>query len=196
MDFSNTWKKGKEMFAKLFGKDAKVKMIVLIGVAGVLMILLSECGSKTEKKTKTAAETDTQQVMASYTESLEKKIDGIVSSIEGVGENKVLVTLASSEEYVYASESKDSLDRTEDIGSGESKKTQIKDVKENNLILVEGENGQKQALIQKQIEPKVKGVVVVCEGGDSIAVQQRVIDAVTVALDISAGKVCVTKLGP
>ena len=49
-------------------------------------------------------------------------------------------------------------------------------------------------MIQKQLEPTVKGVVVVCEGGDDIGVQQRVIDAVTVALDISSSKVCVTKL--
>ncbi|MBC8569604.1 stage III sporulation protein AG [Zongyangia hominis] len=194
MDFKSTWQIIKAGAAKLFGKDTKVKVIVLIGIAGILMILLSECGSKTQKKPQTA-DIDSKQVMANYTETLEEKIDQIVSSIEGVGENKVMVTLASSEEYVYASETKDSRDRTEDVGSGESKKTQTKDVKESNLILVEDENGQKQALIQKQIEPKVKGVVVVCEGGDSIAVQQRVIDAVTVALDISASKVCVTKLG-
>ena len=132
--------------------------------------------------------------MADYTSDLEEEITQIVSSIQGVGENQVMVTLASSEEYVYASETKDSLDRTEDVGTDNSKKTQIKDVRESSLILIEDENGQKQALIQKQLEPTVKGVVVVCEGGDDIGVQQRVIDAVTVALDISSSKVCVTKL--
>ena len=39
----------------------------------------------------------------------------------------------------------------------------------------------------------VKGVVVVCEGGDLPQVQQRIIEAVTTALNISSKRVCVTK---
>ena len=43
------------------------------------------------------------------------------------------------------------------------------------------------------IEPKVRGVVVVCEGGDDPLVVARVMNAVTKALNISSDKVCVTK---
>lgn len=43
------------------------------------------------------------------------------------------------------------------------------------------------------IEPKVRGVVVVCDGGDNPIVVSRVLDAVTKALNISSDKVCITK---
>lgn len=43
------------------------------------------------------------------------------------------------------------------------------------------------------IEPKVRGVVIVCDGGDDPIVRSRVMDAVTKALNISSDKVCVTK---
>lgn len=43
------------------------------------------------------------------------------------------------------------------------------------------------------IEPKVRGVVVVCDGGDDPMVVSRVLDAVTKALNISSDKVCITK---
>lgn len=43
------------------------------------------------------------------------------------------------------------------------------------------------------IEPKVRGVVVVCDGGDDQLVISRVLDAVTKALNISSDKVCITK---
>lgn len=43
------------------------------------------------------------------------------------------------------------------------------------------------------IEPQVRGVVVVCEGGDDPMVVSRVLDAVTKALHISSDKVCITK---
>ena len=45
----------------------------------------------------------------------------------------------------------------------------------------------------KSIEPKVRGVVVVCDGGDDPIVVSRVMDAVTKSLNISSDKVCITK---
>lgn len=46
----------------------------------------------------------------------------------------------------------------------------------------------------KEIEPLIRGVLVVCEGGDEPVVIQRITDAVTKSLGISTAKVCITKL--
>lgn len=46
----------------------------------------------------------------------------------------------------------------------------------------------------KEIEPLIRGVLVVCEGGDDPVVVERITNAVTKALDISTAKVCITKL--
>lgn len=46
----------------------------------------------------------------------------------------------------------------------------------------------------KEIEPVIRGVLVVCEGGDDPVVVERINEAVTKALDISTAKVCITKL--
>ena len=46
----------------------------------------------------------------------------------------------------------------------------------------------------KEIQPVIRGVLVVCEGGDDPVVTQTVTQAVTRALDISSAMVCVTKL--
>lgn len=43
------------------------------------------------------------------------------------------------------------------------------------------------------IEPKVRGVVIVCDGGDDPIVTARVLEAVTKSLDINSDKVCITK---
>ncbi len=46
----------------------------------------------------------------------------------------------------------------------------------------------------QSITPVVRGVVIVCDGGDDPVVVGRVMSAVTKSLSISSNKVCVTKL--
>lgn len=46
----------------------------------------------------------------------------------------------------------------------------------------------------KQLEPKIRGVIVVCDGGDNPTVVQNVINALRSVLDISASKISVSKL--
>ena len=46
----------------------------------------------------------------------------------------------------------------------------------------------------KEIQPHIRGVLVVCEGGDDPVAVERITTAVTKALDISTAKVCITKL--
>ena len=89
---------------------------------------------------------------------------------------------------------KENIDTTKDYADGETKKEQEKNNYERNVILVQGSNGTREALLKTTIEPKVKGVVIVCQGGENIEVEKRVIDAVTTALDISSSKICVAKL--
>ncbi len=45
----------------------------------------------------------------------------------------------------------------------------------------------------KEIEPKIRGVVIACGGGDDPVIVGRVSEIVTKALGISSAKVCVTK---
>ncbi|MBQ3133662.1 MAG: hypothetical protein IJC17_05275 [Clostridia bacterium] len=44
-----------------------------------------------------------------------------------------------------------------------------------------------------EVLPKVRGVVVVCDGGDNAAVCERVTEVITTALNIPERRVCVTK---
>lgn len=46
----------------------------------------------------------------------------------------------------------------------------------------------------KEVEPLIRGVLVLCDGGDDPVVVGRITEAVTKALDISSAKVCITKL--
>lgn len=186
-------KKLTEKVKSFFQDDKKVKILSAVLIAGIVLIALSEfwpSSGKTKEKEDSVSDTMTMQ---EYTQKLEDNIREIVGSIRGVGNLKVLVTLESSEETIYAQETKTSVDSTQDAMS-ENGKTQLKESTEQKYLLVEGEDGTKQALVKTTKEPEVKGIVIVCEGGDSTTVKSEVINAVTTALDISSSRVCVTKI--
>ena len=64
---------------------------------------------------------------------------------------------------------------------------------ENEIVMVE-ENDEKHALIEKTLEPVVKGVVVVCSGADDIKVVSDITNAVSVALNVTTNRICVIKM--
>ncbi|MBR1533995.1 MAG: hypothetical protein IJ639_06500 [Ruminococcus sp.] len=77
--------------------------------------------------------------------------------------------------------------------------SQIDGVGEVNVFLTMDNSGENVYLTNtdtktKSIEPTVRGVVIVCEGGDNPVVVNRVLGAVTRSLSISSDKVYITKL--
>ena len=175
-----------------FRNDKGSKIIVALGIAGILFIFLSSMFSKQKEEipSQPAANTISSD---EYVLELENKLNDILGRIAGVGSSKVMVTLENGIEYIYAQEEKSSGSKSEDATvSGGSKLQQSEDT-EKNYLLVDGSDG-KQALVVTEVQPKIKGVVIVCSGGNDPVVKQRILDAVTTALDITTARVCVTQL--
>lgn len=165
------------------GKEKLVGIVAMLGLLAMVLLLLSECGdSKTAKISE--AEKDAQE----YREQLEDELQSIISSISGAGHTKVMVTLQGSYEYVYAQENKSSSNSSLD-GSSSDKREES----ENSYIIIDTDEGEK-ALVRTELFPPVAGVVVVCEGADDEIVRNRIVLAVTTALDISSKRVCVILL--
>ena len=73
-----------------------------------------------------------------------------------------------------------------------SKKQESNEV-ETKYITIKDSDGTEKALSVMQIQPTVKGVVVICSGGDNIDVKNKVTEAVKTALNITSKRVFVTK---
>ena len=59
---------------------------------------------------------------------------------------------------------------------------------------MDSEYGKKEALVLTQLEPKIQGVVIVCEGAGNIRVEADLTNVVTTALNIPSTRVCVVKI--
>ena len=158
------------------------------GVGGILLIFLSgylpgDSGEEQEVQLAAAA-SETER----YAQELEQKLADIVSRISGAGRAEVLVTMERGSQTVYAREEKRTAQSAGGSGSGLGNESS-----ETKYILVRDADGSEQALAVMEVEPVVKGVIIVCQGGNNPTVQQNIINAVTTALDISSARVCVVQ---
>ena len=171
-------------------KDKFRKSIIVLGILGIVLIFFSGFFKSTNKNNKKNNDDYSTQ---SYVAHLEMSLRDMISSIKGAGNTRVLVTLENTEETVYATEEKKNKQATEDKSEGQMSKKRESDDCEKKYITVRDADGTERALSVTQIQPTVKGVVVVCEGGDDPQVQQRVTDAIKTALNITSKRVYVTK---
>ena len=181
-----------EFLKGTFDDKKKGKLIFLIGLLGIVMILISTLFPKS-----TTTTSSTKQISAEkYVASLEAEIKNVVSDIIGSKKVKVLITLNSGVEYVYANELKQDTDKMENSQGDGKNQSQQKDNNEQKYVLVNAPNGGQIALLLTELTPKIRGVVVVCEGGENEAISNTIKSAVTVALDIASTRVCVTGVSP
>jgi stage III sporulation protein AG len=164
--------------------ESKTKIIFVIGIAGIVLIALSSLntGSKAAKESPPAAASDNDYCESEqFRQQMTEELENILSNIDGVGECRVMISVEGTSEYYYA----ENIDKTQEYspsGSNEQYQNEV-------VVIDSGDN--KQALVRKKVKPKINGVVVVCAGGGDITVKERVIKAVSAALNLSYGKICV-----
>ncbi len=170
-------------FKKLSQSKNKTRLIVLLGIIGIVLIAVSDIkpSKKSDVNTSSADAAVSTDDAKAYKEQVRLELENILSKIDGVGDCEVMLTVEGTAEYIYAENIQKSSDNDSN-GSNEHF--------ENEIVTVD-ENGGRQALVKKIIKPKISGVVVVCGGGGDITLKERVIKAVSAALDISYARICV-----
>lgn len=192
-------KKLVEGLKAFFTAERKLGFIVLLGILGMVLILISRFWGGDDMKLTASEEPPdpglVQFTADAYAAGLEAKLCDLITGIEGVGHARVMVTLENNGQYVYAVEEKRNVDKTvEPQAEGEKDRVTSKENVQQSYILVDTSYGQRQALVETQLEPKVQGVVIVCEGAGNIHVKQSLINVVTTALNIPSTRVCVEKI--
>ncbi len=157
---------------------------VWLGLAGIGLIFLSSWLPKTETDTAAPAASAASAASAQTQQQLEEQLTRLVSSIQGAGETVVMVTLDTEREQVYAANQ-----TTESTRSDQEQTSRL----QTSHVLLQDGSGQ-QPLVEPTYMPQVRGVAVVCQGGEDITVVTRITEAVSVVLDLPASRICVTKM--
>jgi len=190
-----------EKFIKWLGekKGRKgIENLVIILILGVIIIIVASSflsednGTAKEDKLQPAVAITSEQPLDEIME-LEQRLVQILSEIEGAGHVKVMITGVSDGEVVHAFNQveQSSLSEEQDEAGMVNKTDEIR--REQELVFMDGDSGERVPVVTKKYEPEIRGVVVVADGAGSNVVRQNITNAVEVLMGLPAHRIQVLK---
>ena len=159
----------KQRIISLFGKYKYPILVVLVGQG---LMLLPEPSEAPAEPVPATAEAEP---------NLEQRLEALLSAIEGAGQVRVLLTVDAGRETLYQT---DSRVQSDEGGSERSDDT----------VLVEDADRVECGLVRQVLEPKYRGAVILCQGGDVPGVRLAVVEAVRCLTGLGADQISVLKM--
>lgn len=174
-------------------KKTVTTILLIVGFTGIALIFLSDyIHPLSSSSSQTQSSSDSQSTFETQTAS---RLEDIIGRISGVGRVKVMVTVESGVENIYETDNKGTADNTQN-GGDSSAQTQQSKSSESSHVIVDNSGGGQEALLTKQLQPEILGVVVVCDGGSNSDVQESVVNTVSTALALPTNRISVSKMQP
>lgn len=157
---------------KLLPLLKKYKLVLLVLAAGLLLLLWPEGGTEPAAvSTGTAGE-------SFDVEALERRMEEVLSRIQGAGEVSVILTVESGMERVLAAD----VELREENGEREEATS---------TVIVSTGSSTEEVVVQSSLYPVFRGALVVCDGGDDPQVRLLITQAVAALTGLGTDKIAV-----
>ena len=188
-------KEEKKSLRELFRKVPPKKWMLLAALGVVCLLMATYIEEMDSKKEVGESEKENTQMVAedSYGEKLENRLEEILSTVEGAGRVEVIITFVDSgEKIVNKDVNNSSSSVTEQDSSGGSRVSQ--DTKhEEDTVLSGNSTGSGTPYVVQEMTPTVSGVLVVCDGGNSPVIVEKITNANSALFGLSVHKITVLK---
>ena len=169
-----------DKFKALYDRIKKVKHIhiyLAIGLALIIAIIYFSSVFNGQKESSSTKDDNINQEFSSsleYVDYLENKLENVLTKVKGAGYVEVIVTLEKGFEYVYATE-----EEIKELASGGSVTT-------TKVVLVNG-----QPVLEEEIFPSIKGIVVVSQGAEDVGVRLNLLSALQTVVSVDSSKITI-----
>mgnify|MGYP005754225599 CR=1 FL=1 len=176
----------------LSNKKIKTDLFAIF-ITGVILLLVSgsffssDESEDIKEEEISVSKTDVANNNAEY--DIEKRLSEIISTIEGAGNTKVMVTLKGTTEKNVAKDTRQekSIDNDE---SAVSENT----VFEETTVSTENAEGEKMPFVISEKMPEIQGALIVSEGADNVYVKSAIVEAAQALLNVPSNKIAVFKM--
>lgn len=173
--------------------------VIWLGLIGVLLLIFGSFfdGNLLSSKIVPVPETKEDAALitnkgndTSYEKNLENKLTQLLSRTKGAGNVAVSITVegSSRQEHEKNIVKETKTVQEKDTSGGVRTTTEIK---ENQQVLVNKENGIDKPVILREINPEIKGVLVIADGAADSVVKANLTKAVETGLGIASYKITV-----
>ncbi|MGE4483539.1 MAG: stage III sporulation protein AG [Oscillospiraceae bacterium] len=166
-------------FTDVRKKLQKNKYLAFLLILGVVLMLIP-WGGQDKADTNLSEGVNFEEFSLS---EQEKKLEKILSDIEGAGKVSVMLTLKASSRQILAADEKTSEKTTEDGNESES------DVQ---TVVISRGSGYEDTVTVNYVYPEYLGAIVVAEGAKSSTIRLKITEAVSAATGLGTDKIKVT----
>lgn len=189
-------------YKELLGKIGKDKLL-LMAAAGIVLIVCSVPAEKKENKNNNSEQKGIQQEtlqisaeekssISLYVENLEARLADIIGEIEGVKNVHVMITVKGSEGKEILKDENISSDNTKESDGAGGERNISSYNKDENTIYYKDSSGAQYPYVLSEIMPKIEGVAVVADGGDSPVIKEKIINLIKALFGLEINKIMVT----
>ena len=156
--------------------------VLLLGAAVGIGLMLIGNGAESEPQKQSAKTSASEDPLYEYTERMEQRIVSLCSSVRGVSEVRVAISLSGDFSYVYATD----LDTQQKDGTSERQEQYV----------TVGSGSSEQTVLLTRTPPTVSGIGIVCRGGGDAGVRQELTALLSAAFGIGSNKIYIAEANP
>lgn len=164
------------------------KLFITLILSVLLLVAINGITSSNKKNNPTVIKDRkdeyTNVVQSDYSLILEEKLVNILQKLKGVGEVHVMITLEDSLEKIPATNKTKTTETTSEVDA-EGGEREIKREDETMQLV----NLSNDVVILKELQPNIKGVIVVAEGAENGTVLENIYEATKTVLGVSANRI-------
>lgn len=175
-------------------------IVLLVGILAVLVALPAGDRTKSnqtedpvqvnaESMQETAADNEGARTIA----DMEKRLESILSEMDGAGEVRVMITGRDNGEKIVEKDVPTQNSSMQEEGDGTARSSTDSGSEETTVYVRDG-NGLETPYVRQELAPEITGVLVLAEGGDNAVVEKNITDAVKALFGLEAHKIKVMKM--
>lgn len=177
--------------------------MIVLALLGILIMVIALPVEKKEKSNEEYGLLDKDSVMMDsdvvqgdfeQEEALERRLEEFLACMDGVGEVRVMITFASTEEQVVEKDSPAARSQTNESDSAGGSRSMISEELKEDTVYTTDSAGKQVPYVKQTLAARVEGVTVLAQGGDSGVIQKNITDMIEALFGIEAHKIKVAKM--
>lgn len=129
-----------------------------------------------------------------YRTSLEQTLEELLSTMEGAGKVKVMITLKASGESIVEKDTVSVRTSSTEVDSAGGSRNTADSSETEETVYTQGGSGSGAPFVRQVLYPQIEGVVVCAQGGGSATVNKNITEAIQALFGIEVHKIKVIKM--